>query len=464
VATLLATVVLARLLDPQEFGLVALALVFILFAETLSVLGVAEALVYVRPSRRSTDTAIALSVATGGGLLLLGLALAPLVAGFFDRPDVTGLFRTLLLGLFLTSVGEVPDALLRRDLAFKKRMFAELARALTQGGISIALAATGFGPWALVWGYVAGNFAWASASWLLAGYRPHPGWWRIDTAAARPLLAFGLPSSAHALLAALIFDIDYVIVGRVLGPTALGEYTLAFRIPQMLVLNVFFVLAAVAFPLFSRVRGDPDRLRRGYLTSVRLQSAYGLGVSVGLAVTAPLLIDVVFGTKWAGAAVPLQALALYAAFRSLGTGAVDLYKGIGRPAIAAWVTLLRLAVLVPILLLVAPSGIEAVAWAQAGTALAFAILMQTIACRVVDVPLRELALALRPALALAIGVGLGAAAGRFGISGPPALQLAASVVAAGGGGLAAVWLADRGFVHDTVSLALPTWRRPAAQP
>jgi lipopolysaccharide exporter len=462
--TLIATVVLARLLDPQEFGLVGLALVFILFAETLAVFGVAEALVYLPASRRTTDAAFVLSVAAGGGLLLVGLAFAPVAAEFFHRPDVTDLFRPLLLGLFLAAAAEVPDALLRRDLAFRKRMFTELARALTQGAVSISLAATGFGPWALVWGYVAGNFAWASVSWALVSYRPEPGWWRIESVVARPLLSFGLPASGHALLAALILDVDYVIVGRVLGPSALGEYTLAFRMPQLLVLNVFVILAAVAFPLFSRVRGDPDRLRRGYLTSIRLQSAYGLGVSVGLAVVAPILIPAIFGAEWAAAAPPAQALALYAGFRSLGTGAVDVYKGIGRPGIAAAVSLLRLTVLIPVLLLVASSGIEAVAWAQAVAALAFAILMQTVACRVVRVRISELARALWPGLALAVGVGLGAALGRFGIPGPLGLRLAVSAVAGTGGGLAAVWFADRRFVEETVSLVLPTWRRPAAEP
>ena len=460
-ATMAATVVVARLLGPAEFGLVGIALFFIVFAETISAFGAAEALVYVRPDRRSTDAALVIALGAAAGLCLIGAALAPAVADFFGHADVTGLCRASLLGLFVGAAGQVPDALLRRDLRFKRRLVTEVTRAVVQAAVSITLAAAGLGAWALVWGYVASNFAWAVGSWALASYRPRAGWWRIRRDVARPLLAFGIPASGQALLAALIFDVDYVIVGRVLGPEALGEYTLAFRIPQLLVLSVFSILSMVAFPLFSRVRGDPGRLRRGYLTGVRLQSAYGLAVSVGLAVAAPPLVLVVFGPRWAGAAEPLQGLAFYAAFRAVGAGAADVYKGIGRPGLAAAVSLVRLLVLVPVLLVAAPHGTAAVAWAQAGTALVFAVLMQSVACRVLDVRAREFAAALRPALALAAGVASGAAIGRFGVSGTVELQLAMSVLAAAALGLAAVWIVDRGFVRDTVALLVPH-RRAAA--
>ena len=164
---------------------------------------------------------------------------------------------------------------------------------------------------------------------------------------ARPLLAFGLPAAGNVLLLSVVFDLDYLIVGRRLGAAALGWYTLAFRIPELAIINVFYVLSSVAYPVFALAKEDAGRLRRGYLTSIRLQTAYGLGAGVALAVVAPMAVHAVFGPRWAPSVVPLEALALYAAFRSLGIGSVDVYKATGRPRLALWTSVVRLAAVAP---------------------------------------------------------------------------------------------------------------------
>jgi PST family polysaccharide transporter len=205
--------------------------------------------------------------------------------------------------------------------------------------------------------------------------------------------------------------------------------------------------------MFSRARADPARLKRGYLTSVRLQSAYGVAAGVGLFMVAPMLVPVVFGPRWSAAVVPLEALALYAAARSLGAGAVDVYKGIGRPGIGVAVALVRLAVLVPALLLAARNGgIETVAWTQVALALAFAAGMQSVAARIVGLGLADLGRALRPALALAGGIVVGAGAVRWGLTGPEGLRLAAAIAAGTACGLAALWRLDAGFLRDSRAL------------
>lgn len=461
--TLAATIILARLLTPDDFGLVGLALVFITFAEYGADLGVAQALVYFPRDRRNENAALGLSLLTGGGLCAAGVLLAPLVADFFDDPRVTPMFQVLSASLLVTAARQVPDALLRRELRFRRRVATELARAVVQGIVSVVLAMAGFGPWAIVWGYVAGNLVWSVAAWVVVDYRPGR-FWRLTASTARPLLAYGAPAAAQGLLAALIFDVDYLIVGKLLGPEALGYYTLAFRLPQLLIINVFFVLSAVAFPMFSRAREDVARLRRGYLTSVRLQSTYGVAAGVGLFMIAPMVVTVAFGPKWTESAVPLQALALYAAFRSLGTGAVDVYKGIGRPGLAALVALGRFAALVPALLVAARSGIEAVAWTQAALALVFAVGMQGVASRIVGLSLADLAAALRPALAVAVGTAAGAGAVRFGLPGPEELRLGVALAAGGGLGFAALWLADAQFVRDVKALLTRRGGAPAVAP
>src|SRR5215210_5893181 len=150
--TLVATVVLARLLAPEAFGLVGLALVFVVFAEYASDLGVAQALVYLSPDRRNDDAAVALSVASGLALLAAGLLAAPAIADFFGRDEVAAMVRLTSVALLLSALRQVPDALLRRDLLFRRRMLSEVSRTVLQGAVSIVLSVAGAGAWWVVWG------------------------------------------------------------------------------------------------------------------------------------------------------------------------------------------------------------------------------------------------------------------------------------------------------------------------
>ena len=457
---LVSTAILARLLSIDEFGLVGFALVFITYAEVLTDLGVAQALVYFPAARERADAAFALCLVSSAVLVGIAFVAAPAVAGFFDEPDVTNLFRVLSLSLFFAALGQVPDALIRKELRFRNRLITDLARAVAQGVVSVGLALAGAGAWAIVFGYLAGNLSRSIASWLLVDYRPSARFFRYEREVWRPLLKYGTASAGNGLLLSLVFNIDYLIVGKMLGKEALAFYTLAFRLPQMAIINIFHVLSSVAFPMFSRVRDDLARLRRGYVRGVKLQTVFGVGAGVTLAAVAPMLIEVIFGVpKWAPAIVPLQALALYASFRSLGIGAVDLYKGMGRPGLALWLSVIRLAVLLPALLVAANAGIDAVSWTQAGVALGLAMMMQVVAARILQLPLGDMVKALGPSLAVGAAAAVGGLAVRLWLPGPALVRLMVGLAAAGACALAALWATDRTLVGETS--ALLRRRRPA---
>src|SRR4051794_9316511 len=448
--SLVTTIVLARLLTPSQFGLVGLALVFVTFAEYLTDLGVAQALVYFERDRPTQDAALALCVACGLALGLGALLGAPAIAAFFDAPAVAPMVRVLAVALLLSSLRQVPLALVRRDLAFRRVLIVDTARSLTAGVVSIVLAVAGAGAWAIARGYVAGAAVAAVAAWTVCDYRPHVRFGASLTGPiVRRLLRYGAPAAGQALLAALIFDVDYLIVGSVLGAEALGVYTLAFRLPQVAIIGVFGVLSAGAFPAYSRARSDPARLRRGFLTGLRLQTAYGVAAGVGLFMVAPMAVPVLFGPRWQEAVVPLEALTLYAAARSLGAGAVDVYRGIGRPQLGLAIAGVRLALLVPALLVAAHrGGIDAVAWTQAALALAFAVGMLAVAARVVGLALADLTAALRPAAALGAGIAVAAGAVRWGLADDGGAALVAAIAAGAIGGFVALWRFDAGFLRE----------------
>ncbi|MBT2533497.1 lipopolysaccharide biosynthesis protein [Arthrobacter sp. ISL-48] len=392
------TIVLARLLSPQEYGLVALALVLMAYAETIADAGVAQALVYLPRTGIIARSALLISVLLGLALASAAVLAAPLIAGLFDLPDVAPLVQVLGLSVLATSCGAVPEALLRRDLLFKQLTAAPIIRATTMGTVTLLLAFGGHGAWSLAVGTAAGSVAYAATCWFLVRERAPWQIWRVGKDALRDNMKYGAPVAGSSLLARLIFDVDYLIIGLLLGAQALGFYTLAFRLPETLILNIFFVLSTVLFPLYAQVRSDPERLRDGYLKSVQIQSLYGVTAGVGLAVLAPILIPLLFGEKWADAVLPLVFLALYAAARSLGAGANDVYKALGRPGLSIGISVVRLVILVPALLFATQWGIIGVACAQLVVAVLFACGMQAVAARVIRIRSRRLWRAVVPGL------------------------------------------------------------------
>jgi lipopolysaccharide exporter len=453
------TVVLARLLVPEQFGLVSLSLVLITYAEAFADAGVAQALVYLPRTRATLRAALASSLVAGVGLMVAAMAAAPLLASFFHQPDVTPLARLLAVSLLTASLGALPESLLRRDLRFRSLTVSTVCRVLVTGVVSVSLAVAGHGAWALAWGAVAGSLAYAVVNWLSLAERPDLALWRTTRHDVRQVLAYGVPVAGSGLLARLIANVDYLVVGRMLGATALGHYTLAFRIPELLIINVFFVLSSVAFPMFSRVRGNMAQLRSAYLFSVRLYALYGVCAGVGLAVVAPLVVPVVFGDQWDDATAPLVALALYAACRSIGVGANEVYKAMGRPGLAVWLSVFRLAVLVPALVVGAQHwGVLGVAWAQVATSLVFAVVMQGRAAQVLSLRLRELAGALVPALVTG-GTVLAVALPLSRLPLPAAVTLPLVVLAALVAAVAVLALVQRPLVRDLAQLVR---RRPSA--
>lgn len=452
-ATLLvATVVLARALSPTDFGIYALALAFITYAEVVNDLGVAQALILLPADDRQNDAAVTVSLLVSAVLVGVAMITAPFVARFFGHPDVESILRVLSLALLLRAFGQVPDAILIRDLRFRERFRANASRAFVQCAVWIALAAAGAGVWSLVYGYLAGYAVNSLILWRLVSYRPGRSFWRITRATVQPLLSFAAPLVGSLLLLALVNDVDYLVVGRRLGTDALGYYTLAFRVPQMLISNAFLVFSVVMIPVLARAGADRKRFQRGYVRTLRVQAVYGLSAATLLAVVAPLLVPVLFGDRWIPSVAPLGALALYAVFRSLAWGATDVYKGMGRPRLAFWSSLVWLAALVPALLISSRWGIQGVAWGQLTVAVLAAVMMHGIAIRSLRLPLPKLAGPLGLALLASVGTALGAGAVRAWLPGPGLIRLGAAVIVGLGLGMALLHVADRGFLPGMKAL------------
>jgi O-antigen/teichoic acid export membrane protein len=385
---LVSTVILARLLTPADFGLVALALTFMVFLDTVKDLGLGQALI-VAPDDELEDraqTVFGWSMIIGAGLTVITLLLAPLAGAFFGTQRLTPLIAVLGLNFFLRSFGATHYALARRALDFRSRTFAETADVLTRGTAGIALALLGFGAWSLVLGYLVGTLAMVTMIWARVAFRPVL---RLSRDHLRQLLTFGGTLTLVDIGQAFAHEMDYLFIGRVLGVAPLGLYSIGFRLPELLIVNLAIVAGNVLFPAYSLM--DRARLRAAFLSSLRYTGLLVLPMAVGLALLARPVVLVLFGDQWEPAIPVMQILAAYAVVVTLNVPAGTVYKVTGRAWILVAFTVPYVITLFISLMIFTADGIVAVAAVMAGLQAAFAVIGWAVTCHVLEVSPRRIA-------------------------------------------------------------------------
>ncbi|MGX6449692.1 oligosaccharide flippase family protein, partial [Patulibacter sp. S7RM1-6] len=364
-ATLLTTLILARLLVPADFGLVAAALAYVSLIELLSDMGLRATVVYeqeqgVTPRVQSAFTA---NLLLGAVLAVAGVLLAPLVAAALGMGGHEALFRLVALNPLLTAAGNIQDGLLLRGMAFRRRIRPQLVRAAVRTLASVLLALGGAGATSIVVGMLAGSAAWSLTLWCLAPFRPTL---RLDRAVLRSMAGYASGALALELVSAVGLRVDAVVLAQALGAGALGLYAVAYRLPELVIENVSWSVSDVAFPALASLRArDRDALGAATLGLVRWTALYALPVAALLAVLADPLVHVAFGPRWAPAAGVLEAIALMSAVVAVGFPLGDVFKALGRQRTVVALNLVMIPLLVGAMLLAVPGGIVAVAWARA---------------------------------------------------------------------------------------------------
>lgn len=438
-ATFLSVLVLARILTPSDFGAVAAIVVYLAVLELIADLGMRAAVIYEQEHGvgRRVDTAFTINLGLAVVLCGAGVAAAPLVAHFFAIPEHTGLFRLAALILLVNGTANVHDSLLMRDLAFRRRMVPALARSATRAVVGIGLALAGLQAAALVVGMVAGAVVWAVAQWVVCPRRPRLA---FDRAAARAMTRYGVGAAALQLLAAVGTRIDAVVVGRVLGDSALGLYTLAYRVPELLVGTVAWNVSDVAFPALAAKR-ERDRAGLGsaVVELVRMQALVTVPLAAGLAVLASPIVVVLFSQTWSAAGAIMPGIAVMSGISALVFPLGDVFKALGRQPLYVLLMLVELPLMIVATLAASRAGLATVAWAMAGVLALHAVLVAATVGRVVGIRAGRFARALGPGLGAGAGMAAGAGAVRLAEVGPPHLEL----LAGGAAGTAATFLAAR---------------------
>ena len=418
------TVILARLLSPGEFGLVAAALVFITLLDTISDLGLSPALVISKPEEldERANTVFLATVGIGAGLSALIAVGSPLAGAIFDEPDLPPLLAVLGLNFLLRSLGATHYALAQKRIDFRSRTTAELAAVITRGVVGIALALAGLGAWSLVLAYLVGTTAMTATLWSVIPWRPRM---RLSRRQLPRMLRFGGTLTAVDILAAVLGQIDYFFVGRVLGTQALGLYTLACRLPGLVIINGATVASRVLFPAFAAV--DRAALGGAFLKSLRYGALVAMPAAAAMCVLAEPMVLAILGEQWPGAIAPMRVATLFALAVALGIPAGTAYKATGNASILLKLAIPRVLLAAALIAIFVSDGIVAVAACQAAVATLFGVIGLAVAARLLSVRPRAIALALWPGLAVATATAATLLAVVLLIQNPPALALLVAV-------------------------------------
>lgn len=397
---LITTSILARMLAKNDFGLVAIAVVVVNYLSVLKDLGLGAALIQRKSSvSEAANTVFTINIIIGLVLSLVIMPLAPLVAIYFKDPHITPVLRWIGISFIINALGSVHTNWLVRNLDYRRKIIPELGGALTKGAVSIGMAYLGYGVWSLVFGQIIGATVSVVLVWMVLPWRPR---FTIDRTIAKGLMRFGVSVTAIDILSEIIDNIDYVIVGRIFGIVPLSIYTLAYRLPEILLIGNLWVMAGVIFPAFSTIQDQSDELRRGFLASVRVVDLMAVPICLGLFIAADPIVRVVFGDQWLDIIPILRVLAIYAWVYSLGFHVGGLYKAIGRPDISLRLSILTLVIIIPSLLIGARFGLIGVAIGHLVAVLIRRVISIAIATRFVKVSMAEIFAELKPSFLAAV--------------------------------------------------------------
>lgn len=352
-------VVVARLLGAKDLGILAVASVAINVLTSIQDLGVSEALA-ARKDRvhEAARTATTMVVAVGLVLCVAGWLSAPALAAFFHQPGATWLLRGFDSAIVFDAVAAVPVAMLTRELDFRRRLVTDALPALVGNALSLVLVVTGLG----LLGFLVGQLTWQFGRMCCALVVGHPTWPGWDRAVFREMVHFGLPLGASSLVMLILLNVDYMIVGRLLGVETLGLYSLAFRICYVPFLCVPFIVNGVAFSYYCRLGSRPD-----VVLAVRRVLLFIMAGVVPLCVCLALFPGEVqlLGHRWAPAAPVIRWLAVYAAGLSVGQSCLVALAALGRTRLVLAGNLIQLGSLTGLILATVRHGIAVVGFDQA---------------------------------------------------------------------------------------------------
>lgn len=343
-------IILARILAPNDFGLMGIALLAMACLETFSQTGFAQALIQ-KKGRTEEYLDVAWTFMLMRNLAIFSLLFlgAPYIANFFEAPKVALIMRVIGLSLLFGGAGGIGGfanigvLYFQKELEFNKQFIYHLTGTLADFAISVTTAIALKSVWALVFGFLAGKIVRFFVGYKIHPYRPRLN---FDFDKAHELFRFGRWVLASSILVFLVTQGDDIFVGKLLGASFLGFYQMAYRFSNAPATEITHVVSQVTFPAYSKLQDNPARLREAYLKTLQLTAFVSIPLAVGIFILAPEFTKIFLGEKWMPMVSAMQALALAGLIRSIQATTGPLFQAIGKPKIDTKWQIVRLIALV----------------------------------------------------------------------------------------------------------------------
>lgn len=355
--------ILARLLFPQDFGLFGLAALAMSFAEAFFHLGFPQAFIHKEGDQdKYLNTIWTFNVVRGVFLgLLLYFVVAPLSGSFFDNVQVVVLAKFLALATFITSLENISILLIKKKMQFNKFFSYSVINTVAEIILVIALAFFLRNVWAFAIGVVGRNLIATIMSYVIHSYRPK---FSFDWQAARELFKFGKWLGFASIVTFLAKQGDYLIIGKLLDAYSLGLYQVAFALGTLMTTEVSRVLENLLFPLFSRIRGQAEYLKRAFTKLFRMTFSIIIPASFGLYILAEEIVGLFYGQRWLEMVPIINVVILISLLLSFKSIVTPLFLGKGNPKIATLTQIVHIIILFALAKPLADLwGVVGIAWA-----------------------------------------------------------------------------------------------------
>lgn len=321
-------ILLARLLEPKEFGLITSSLVVLGFLNIFRDLGISSAIIQKSElNDRLVDSVYWVVIFVG---ILMNLVLffsAPIIADFYNAEKLTGILKVMSFSFSITSISIMHQALLEKEMKFKKLAVCEMT-AIMAGSISaIVLAYLGFGVWSLVFQGLVNSLVLTIILWVMSPYKPGFNFFFPEI---KSIYKFSLNLSGFNIVNYFVRNSDYVLIQKYLGEQQLGYYNIAYRILLYPLQNITAVFSRVMFPLYSKLQSDHLKIREMYVKLVNNIALVSFPLMLWLTATANILVLTLLGDKWKASIPVVVILAPIGMIQSIYTPAGTIFQAKGR--------------------------------------------------------------------------------------------------------------------------------------
>ena len=344
-ASILITAIVARILVPRDFGVFAVATTAYAIVSSIGELGVSSCLIRADLDIDSlAPTMVMVSIATSLLFASTMILFAQPIAAALGSADAAAPVRVMALTVIVAGIFAVPNAQLVRDFKQDKIFLSTAISFVPSTALLLLLAKTGGGAMAFAWSRVAGQI---TSGIVLVAYVPKYYWPGVARSALSVLFRFGIPLACANFVNYILLNVDYALVGRLMGAIALGTYVLAFNVASWSSTLLAGVINNVSMPAFSRVKHDAVLLHNSITSALRAVSMIGLPMCALMMALAHPLVLTLYGARWTAAASVLSVLSLYGAISVICLLFANMLAGVGRTKFLLGVQLVWLAALAP---------------------------------------------------------------------------------------------------------------------